>query len=1701
MNPFFKKTARLAALFSVLLWAGCQNPSPGDVAVSDIRSGRKLCASPTVAPPEDPHAVKSAFTGADYTVANYNLLIFEAGKLAAKYYKDSGSALAFEVMADRAYNYYCVANVGDCTSAFTVGVTSESQMTTWFVEAPVAGAAGLPMAWSAAEIRFSKAQMRAGARLEIQLTRLVAQYDIVLDKSGLSQFSFTATALSLCGPASVAPFADSRATAVATTTDHALSGDLDKLNGGQKSTYYPLENRYGELLPTNDDPWRKTPENLPETEHPTYIELEGVAAVRDGSGLEIPVTYRFYLGHDATRDFDVRRNEVNTVTLTLTDEAIGREEPSWKVEKGSYTDTRSLAFADAELYVPGGGSADEMVVRTPANLKYVVTLDPVLSAAGVAVSGVTPGEPVDWDVLTFTAPEGIAPTEGIVHIRTLDGRKSDDLTLSSGRRLSELCFGLWPDARTERFHRDTTLQTDAQFYAHVYTVYTDGTREDITSTLSASDFQFDSDLMTCLHDPEREPGRFRTRVAAQTSISVTRTIDGVTVTAVANLNILPKLTGLNFTEGNGNVITMLTGGESHQFTVKAEYYGADPRDVTADAVWTVEDEELLLNDGGGKVTTKLKTGTTNVYASYTENGYTLQRRIQVKVIRIPVELTIFPSVVYLPNAGPNEQEARVSPIEFALPNERVFRLTAYYNDGTSADVSYAAGQTVWTDNMPLRYQTGDTWHLLGIQSFNSSSTPGRMIIYRAWATALNAKVYLGNVTSYLHTFYEGEIVTPESPKKFLTATYTLNDVSLTADVMGTMVNTAKLQRITIGPNPQEAYAGGHSVQFTATLEYDDGTTEDITDRALWSVDGLAVNEGGGLFTTGTETGSTQVHASLTISGVTVTGDAGLVVNPRVISGMTLEVNPGTGWADSNQDVNLGSQQEWRLKVTYDNGDTDYITHGFQLTSSNPDVVSVSGSGTMAAAIGHSDVTASYGGWSAGPLRLTVLNHNYTYELSVSPTVSTIESDGTQQFAAYYVTLDNGRVTEREDVSSSCTWTLSSGLAAYVTTEGSFIVRAKGNNESLVSGAVQAAFERDGESHVGFATLRIKAPFVPALSVSAQALEWDYDEYGEDSGLSVNVTGNLPWSVEIIGGDGSFAVSADSGEGNGTVKVYPVGRNGGDDDRTARLRIYNTEYGLECFIDLSQLNFNKRKGIGPVYNKLVVTPSEATIDHDGTFAFTATLLIYKDAAMTDLFRSYDVSLWDWSHWVCSDESAAVMRSPQAHGPTHVANPVANGTNTRTGSGYKEATVTCYYGPEILSGMTISDAASLRVNDIPDETVYRLVVSVSPTSIGCTGRAQATARLQTSRDGGATWSEGDDVTTSTSWNSSNTAAATIASDGVITGCNTGASSQSTRITGTYSGVTPPVSDQVDLQVSGVSSFLDVTPDELTWAWNDSGSGSGKTLTVSSNVSWTVSVPTGFAATPTSGSGDGTITVWPTRTNSSTTSDVTGTLRISGTGVSARTVSLTQEHNSGSGPGPGTAYIAFDQSHYDLVQVSGGAVSKTIRFALTHHAADGSTSDITAQASYADQGGVSLDASAGTMTALSAVSGKTITASYGGMTATATYSAEDLLVPISLEGDHVEVQGGSSREFLVEIFEATLESVLSGTRSYEDVIAAVDADPSGPIVCDGYTVDRGILFHFTGAGSGSVNFSYTRSGVTVSCILDLTCASDNTITYSWR
>lgn len=673
MNRFANKWMLWAAVLLGLSAAGaCQDPEPRAVSEAGDSRQQAVRVNFLIENPEEPYAVKSAFTASDGAVADYTLLLFEGGTLSAASYGKSGEDFRVEIVADRTYDCYCIANVGDVTADFSVGRTQLSELKTWRTAASVSGAAALPMAGHCSGVSFSAKQLREGARLDIGLKRLVAQFDMVIDRSGLSRYGFTATALSLFGPASVAPFSEaSKAAEPAVRTDYAIAGDLERLNAGQKSTYYPLENCCGVLL-ASDDAWQKIPGKLAGNAFPTYVELEGYASFQDGSGLKMPLTYRFYLGRNATTDFDVRRNEVHTVTLVLTDDAIEQDAPSWKIEKGSYTDTRALAFADRTLSVSPGSQVAAALQRSPESLKYILTMDEALSSVGIGVSGAVPGEPSAGGLLNFSAPAGARPAEGKVRIRTLDGKKTDELTLKVMTRLESV------------------------------------------------------------------------------SLSV-------------------------------GEVTLLTGGETYSFRAVASFTDGTSRDVTSEARWTVTDPNLLDLLPSGQVRTKMELGAAYVKASYTEDGVTMTAEARVGVRKLLEKLEVYPDVIYLPDSGKENPSVGNVGTEEGYMNECSFVLTATYHDGTTADVTYDA---VWNDDKPLKYKADDLWHVLNVQKKQTPEDPHRFAIYRGCTRNQTDVFHLG--TNLYHTVYFVLEVSEGEPRLFLQARYTYGNITMTADVMGSI---------------------------------------------------------------------------------------------------------------------------------------------------------------------------------------------------------------------------------------------------------------------------------------------------------------------------------------------------------------------------------------------------------------------------------------------------------------------------------------------------------------------------------------------------------------------------------------------------------------------------------------------------------------------------------------------------------------------------------------------------------------------------------------------------------------------------------------------------------------------------------------------------------------------------------------------------
>ena len=132
--------------------------------------------------------------------------------------------------------------------------------------------------------------------------------------------------------------------------------------GNNPIILYVPENAQGDLLPGNTSPYQKTPSEidrlngsgkadlctyLQATVHSDEVYLPGVGG---------DAIYRFFLGKDNCRNFDVEGNVDYDVTLTLTKDGLGLT-GNWKVNPDGLYDSRHFHFLSYNRPVRPGGTA------------------------------------------------------------------------------------------------------------------------------------------------------------------------------------------------------------------------------------------------------------------------------------------------------------------------------------------------------------------------------------------------------------------------------------------------------------------------------------------------------------------------------------------------------------------------------------------------------------------------------------------------------------------------------------------------------------------------------------------------------------------------------------------------------------------------------------------------------------------------------------------------------------------------------------------------------------------------------------------------------------------------------------------------------------------------------------------------------------------------------------------------------------------------------------------------------------------------------------------------------------------------------------------------------------------------------------------------------------------------------------------------
>lgn len=313
----------------------------------------------------------------------------------------------------------------------------------------------------------------------------------------------------------------------------------------------------------------------------------------------------------------------------------------------------------------------------------------------------------------------------------------------------------------------------------------------------------------------------------------------------------------------------------------------------------------------------------------------------------------------------------IDPSSLILANGTSGKLTAtaIFSDGSSVDVS---NQTDWTSDMT------------GVANVDG--------------TGLVTATGVGNAT--ITGDYDGN-----------TQTAAVN------------VTSATLSTISVSP-ATASVANGLTRQFTATANFSDGTSQNVTSGVTWSSSN-----------TGTATIDTLGLASAQNTGTTVitadyqsqTSTANLTVTDATVLSLTIEPDSIT--------VEKGGKANITVMANFSDGTSDDVTSVATVTTDNAAIASINADNTIQAiGVGSANVTAAFNSAQSQPIPVTVTNATVS-SITITPDPLSLAKGTSQQLTA---TAEFSDGTSR-DITDDVAWSTANSNLVSVSSSG--LVRA------------------------------------------------------------------------------------------------------------------------------------------------------------------------------------------------------------------------------------------------------------------------------------------------------------------------------------------------------------------------------------------------------------------------------------------------------------------------------------------------------------------------------------------------------------------------------------------------------------------------------------------------------------------------------------
>lgn len=656
-----------------------------------------------------------------------------------------------------------------------------------------------------------------------------------------------------------------------------------------------------------------------------------------------------------------------------------------------------------------------------------------------------------------------------------------------------------------------------------------------------------------------------------------------------------------------------------------------------------------------------------------------------------------------------------------------------------------------------------------------------------------------------------------------TATVTASAMDMTGSTVAT-VSAATLTSIQVTPSNRNL-AKGFSLQYTATGSFSDNTTRDITTQVSWASSNVAAatisNADGsrGLATATATPGSTNISAS---SG-SLTGITSLTVTNATLR--SVAVTP------ANRTVPKGFSGNFVATGTFSDSSTQNLTEQASWSSSDTTKVTVSnaagskGSG-VAVGVGSSTITASVSNAVAttavnGTTMVTVSAATLT-SIAVTPPSATAAKGTQQAFMANGTYSDNST----QDITGSVTWSSSNTAIATINNT------SPNNGVATAVGTGMATITATSGSIAATASFEVTAAVLTSLDVTpktpsiAAGRTQQFVATGTYSdGTMQTVTATVNWSSDtpavatISNADGSRGLASSTTKGATKVKA-------------ASGTITSAEVTLTV--------------TDAVPVSLAVTPASQTISNKSSLQYKATET-FSDGSTSDQTAAVT---WSSSNTAVADISNAADSKGLATTKT-------TGSVTITAT---DASVT----PNI-TGSTPLTVGPATLQSISVTTVLASLPAGYKVQYKATGN----------------YSDGStqDLTTSVSWSTLNTAVATVSSDTGSKGVVTTVALGSTSVLASLNGVNGSAAVTV---TSATLSSIAVTPanatitgtDTLQYTATASFSDGGK-LDITTQVTWASST-TSAATIDQTGLATGGVSPFP---GSSTISATRGTPAVTG------------------------------------------------------------------------------------------------------------------------------------------------------------------------------------------------------------------------------